>query len=164
MQTIKSLTQKFPKPGKLIWIGLRVARNQAMIQVDEVVADKNRGLIGDRYSGRSGKRHVTLLQQEHLSVIALLADQQVSAEMLRRNLLVSGINLLALKGQHFSIGETVFLATGFCHPCSQMEKTLGAGGYNVMRGHGGLTAQIITSGRIKINDPVIALTDFNAGD
>jgi hypothetical protein len=33
-----------------------------------------------------------------------------------------------------------------------------------MRGHGGLTAQIITSGNLKINDPVIALTDFNAGD
>jgi MOSC domain-containing protein YiiM len=164
MQTIKSLTQKFPKSGKLIWIGLRAARNQAMIQVDEVVADKNRGLIGDRYSGRSGKRHVTLLQQEHLSVIASLADKQVSAEMLRRNLLVSGINLLALKGQYFSIGETVFLATGFCHPCSKMEKILGTGGYNVMRGHGGLTAQIITSGNLKINDSVIALADFNAGD
>jgi len=164
MQTIKSLTQKFPKPGKLLWIGLRAARNQAMSQVDEAVADQNMGLIGDRYNGRSGKRHVTLLQQEHLAVITSLANKQVSAEMLRRNLLISGINLLALRAHHFSIGETVFLATGFCHPCSKMEKILGTGGYNIMRGHGGLTAQIITSGNLKINDPVIALTDFKTGD
>jgi len=163
MQTIKSLTRKFPRPGKLIWIGLRDERHQPLIEVDEVVADRNKGLIGDRYNGRTGKRHVTLLQQEHLAVIASLANQQVSAKMLRRNLLVSRINLLALKGQYFCIGETVFLATGFCHPCSQMEKILGVGGYNAMRGHGGLTAQIITSGFIKINDPVIVLTDFKSG-
>lgn len=164
MQSIKSLTQQFPRPGKLTWIGLRPARNQTMIQVDEAVADPNQGLIGDRYNGRSGKRHVTLFQQEHLAVIAALTSKRVSAEMLRRNLLVSGINLLALKGQYFSIGEVTFRATGPCHPCSQMEAVLGVGGYNAMRGHGGLTAQIITSGRIKINDSVIALTDFQTAD
>ena len=164
MQTIKSLTQQFQRPGKLTWIGLRPARNQVMIQVDEAIADPNQGLIGDRYNGRSGKRHVTLLQQEHLAVIAALTSKQVSADMLRRNLLVSGINLLALKGQYFSVGEVTFLATGFCHPCSLMEKVLGPGGYNVMRGHGGLTAQIITSGSIKIEDSVVALTDYQTGN
>jgi MOSC domain-containing protein YiiM len=135
-----------------------------MIQVEEAIADPNQGLIGARYNGRSGKLHVTLLQQEHLSVVAALTSRQVSPDMLRRNLLVSGINLLALKGQYFSIGDVIFLATGFCHPCSQMEKVLGLGGYNIMRGHGGLTAQIITSGRIIIGGSVVALTDYQTGN
>ena len=164
MQSIKSLTQQFPRSGKLTWIGLRPARKQAMIHVNEAVADPNQGLIGDRYNGRSGKRQVTLFQQEHLAVIAGLMSKQVSADMLRRNLLVSGINLLALKGQYFSIGEVIFRVTGFCHPCSQMEVVLGVGGYNAMRGHGGLTAQIITSGCININDSVVALTDYQTGN
>jgi MOSC domain-containing protein YiiM len=71
---------------------------------------------------------------------------------LRRNLAIRGLNLLALKSRTFRIGEAVFQTTGQCHPCSRMEQVLGPGGYNAMRGHGGLTAQIIRSGWIRIGD------------
>jgi MOSC domain-containing protein YiiM len=68
--------------------------------------------------------------------------------------MVRGINLLALKDQQFQIGEAVLETTGLCHPCSRMEENLGEGGYNAMRGHGGITAKIIKSGRIKVGDKV----------
>ena len=79
-----------------------------------------------------------------------IMDKTITPELLRRNLVIKGINLLALKNQKFRIGNAVFQTTGLCHPCSRMEAILGAGGYNAMRGHGGLTAQVLKSGLITL--------------
>ena len=78
----------------------------------------------------------------------------VKPEMVRRNVVVKGLNLLALKEQQFKIGSVILETTGLCHPCSRMEENLGAGGYNAMRGHGGITARIIKGGEIKMGDKV----------
>lgn len=122
--------------------------------------DETSGLVGDRYRGRSGKRHVTLIQFEHLATISsLLHVKAVNPAQLRRNLAVSSINLLALKDKQFSIGSTRLEYTGLCHPCSQMEKTFGIGGYNAVRGHGGITARVIVGGAIHVGDAVKALTE-----
>ena len=75
-------------------------------------------------------------------------------EQLRRNLLISGIPLLALKDRRFWVGGVLLEGTGECHPCSRMEETLGAGGYNAVRGHGGITARVITGGPIRTGDAV----------
>ncbi len=128
-----------------------------MITVNKVLADQRLGLIGDRYNGSSGKRQVTLMQWEHLSVLESLMGKAIVPELLRRNLVIKGINLLALKNQQFRIGEVVFQTSGFCHPCSKMEQLLGVGGYNAMRGHGGLTAQVLTGGLLRVGDSLTVL-------
>ncbi|MGR8980944.1 MAG: MOSC domain-containing protein [Gammaproteobacteria bacterium] len=156
MLTVAELTAHFPSSGELVWIGIRPARNEAMVELIEVMADEKLGLAGDRYQG-GGTRQETLLQWEHLSVLTSLTSRPVTPELLRRNLVVKGINLLALKDRQFTIGQAVFQTTGLCHPCSRMEQTLGFGGYNAMRGHGGLTAVILEGGLIRLNDSVIAL-------
>ncbi|MGB0967178.1 MAG: MOSC domain-containing protein [Halocynthiibacter sp.] len=74
--------------------------------------------------------------------------------MLRRNLLVSGINLSAMRNHQIKIGEVVVEITIPCAPCSRMEAILGHGGYNAMRGHGGWCARVITPGKIQIGDPI----------
>jgi len=158
MLTIHDLMQGFPVTGELVWIGLRPARQAAMLAVDEVFAEADRGLAGDRYHG-NGKRQVTLLQAEHLTVLSSLVKREVTPELLRRNLMIRGVNLLALKNRTFRIGEAVLQGTGQCHPCSRMEQILGSGGYNAMRGHGGLTARILQSGMIRIGDPLTVLPD-----
>jgi MOSC domain-containing protein YiiM len=123
--------------------------------VEEVLVSPQEGLESDRYHGRSGHRQVTLLQAEHLPVIASCIGQEyVSPETLRRNLIVRGINLLALKDKVITVGSVELEITGLCHPCSRMEELLGTGGYNAMRGHGGLTARVLTHGRIAVGDPV----------
>lgn len=102
-----------------------------------------------------GKRAVTLIQAEHLPVIAALAGlDMVDPANLRRNIVVAGINLLALRKARIRVGTAVLEGTGPCAPCSRMEAVLGPGGYNAMRGHGGLTAAVIQPGQIRQGDAV----------
>ena len=153
---MKQLLNTLPQTGKVEWIGLRPAKRVDMQVVESVEVTTENGLVGDRYSGQSGKRQVTLIQQEHLEAVAKFLDvDAIDVALTRRNVLVSGINLLALKDHRFQIGESVILeTTGHCHPCSRMEENFGAGGYNAMRGHGGLTARVVTGGMIKLGDTV----------
>jgi MOSC domain-containing protein YiiM len=155
---IGDLLQCFPVAGELVWIGLRPARQAPMLAVEEAFAEAGAGLAGDRYQG-GGKRQVTLIQWEHLAVLSALTKREVKPELLRRNLAIRGVNLLALKNRTFRVGEAVLQATGQCHPCSRMEEVLGPGGYNAMRGHGGLTARIVRSGRLRLGDPLTVLPD-----
>jgi MOSC domain-containing protein YiiM len=155
--TLAELMQTFPNAGELVWIGVRPARGEPMITVNEVMADQSAGLKDDRYNGDNSKRQVTLIQWEHLAVLESIMGKTIAPELLRRNLVIKGINLLSLKNRKFRIGETVFQTTGLCHLCSRMEKLLGTGGYNAMRGHGGLTAQVLKCGLIRIGDNLTAL-------
>jgi len=159
--TVAQLLATLPQQGRLEWIGLRTARRTPPEEVltAEVITD--RYLAGDHASPKAGgKRQITLIQHEHLAAVAgfLGLAEPVAPGRLRRNLVVSGLNLLALKGRQIQIGEEVILdITGECHPCSRMEEELGPGGYNAMRGHGGLTAHIAQGGRLRVGDAVRVL-------
>ncbi|MFK7908696.1 MAG: MOSC domain-containing protein [Chitinophagales bacterium] len=154
-QNIKELLNTLPQVGKVTWIGIRPLKRKSLEVVESVEADTESGLIGDHYHGKSGKRQVTLIQGEHLDGVAsLLGMNEIDTLLLRRNIVVRGINLLALKDKQFKIGEAILETTGLCHPCSRMEKNLGDGGYNAMRGHGGITARVIENGRIGMGDEV----------
>lgn len=158
-----ALMATLPRAGQVQWIGLRTARDVPMVEVAQAQAVAGKGLVGDRYGSGSGKRGITLIQAEHLPAIAALSGHgQVPPALLRRNVVVSGIALVALKGRRFRIGEAVFEGTQPCDPCSRMEAALGPGGYNAMRGHGGLCARVLRDGVIAVGDPLVALADDEA--
>ncbi len=186
MQTMQELRSTFPRAGRVEWLGIRPARREALLSLSEVEVLENLGILGDHgkksvprlraltgqagedvsavehaqaIPGGPGKRQVTLIQAEHFAVMAALAGlSEVTPQMLRRNIVVSGLSLLALKDKRFQVGEVILEGTGECHPCSRMEENLGVGGYNVVRGHGGLTARVIRGGVIRLGDPLRPLS------
>jgi MOSC domain-containing protein YiiM len=152
METITELSARHARTGRLEWIGLRGRRGEILTPVQAAELICNRGLAGDHAAERSGrKRQITLIQWEHLTVIgALCATNAIAPERLRRNLAISGINLCALRNCRFRLGGVLLEGSGRCPPCSRMERELGHGGYNAMLGHGGISARVLTSGRIAI--------------
>lgn len=156
--SLQDLFDSLPQVGCLTWIGIRPERRAPMVQLQSVEAIAGKGLRGDRYKSLKGKRQVTLIQGEHLNAIAsILGKDVIAPELLRRNLVVTGINLLALKDKQFRVGSCLLEYSGLCHPCSAMEATFGPGGYNAVRGHGGITAKIIEGGEMKMMDSVSAI-------
>ena len=153
---MKELFDQYAQPGVIAAISVRPKRREPTNLLNSVLAIENRGLESDRSKG--GKRQVTLIQKEHLhTVSSILGRPVVDFRLTRRNLLVEGINLLSLKGKRFQVGEAILEYSGECHPCSRMEEALGQGGYNAMRGHGGITARIVKSGLISKGDKLNVL-------
>ncbi|MBX9402375.1 MOSC domain-containing protein [Lysobacter sp. BMK333-48F3] len=157
---LAKLMATLPRPGRVEWIGVRPARGVLMQALDEVVATAGAGLAGDRYKNASGKRGITLIQAEHLPAIAALAGRDaVEPALLRRNIVVSGLPLIALKDRRFRLGEALLEWTESCDPCSMMEAALGPGGFNAMRGHGGVCARVVEGGRIRRGDALVPAPD-----
>lgn len=160
---LRGLTRQFPRSGRLECIVVRPNKRGPALSLLDTVALVRRGLEGDHRvdAPGSGQREVTLLQAEHLPVLAALTRHPVIDPLhLRRNLVVSGLNLLAARSLFkdqplvLEVGEALLEITGPCEPCSRMETLLGPGGYNAMRGHGGLTARVLRSGHLRVGDAV----------
>lgn len=146
---------RWAQPGVVDWIGVRPAR-AADIQVRDHADIGESGIDGDR--GRKGKRAVTLIQAEHLPAIAsCLGRDHVDPTLLRRNIMVRGLNLNGLKGRKVQVGKAVLRFTTICAPCSLMERLMGHGGYAAMRGHGGWCAEVVTPGALALGDAVTPL-------
>ncbi len=145
--------------GRVDWIGFSTV-SRGIIQPQTEVQIVTGGIAGDHHCRpkRSSKRQVTLIQAEHLPVVAtLLGKSAIPPELLRRNIIVSGICLAALRYQTFRIGEAILEGSGSCPPCSRMEENLGPGGYAAMLGHGGITAIVHTPGSVKVGDAVTVI-------
>lgn len=164
MTDLHALVLEIPFAGRLDAIFLRPARARAAIRAQACEAVGGLGLEGDRAAtGRGGgKRQVTLLQAEHLPVVAaLLRRPEVDPAVLRRKLVISGVDLLVARSVfrdhalHLLLGPQVVLeVTGPCEPCSKMEACLGAGAYNALRGHGGMTARVVRGGSVVVGQEV----------
>jgi MOSC domain-containing protein YiiM len=159
MKTIRDLNAPPQVQGRIEAIIVRGASRAPARRVEATHALARIGLADDRLGTRGeaelSTRQVTLIQAEHLSVIAQLARVgEIDPLGLRRNLVVSGINLVALRNAKVRVGEALLEIVGPCQPCSRMEETIGPGGYAAMRGHGGMTARVLESGAIRVGDAV----------
>ena len=143
--------------GTVDWIGVRPRRREPLESLTAVQAVAEQGLLGDhRMTKTPGSgRQVTVISAEFIHHIAVqLGETALEPARLRRNIVVSGFNLNALRRQRFWVGEALLEATQLCHPCARMEAELGAGGVVAMYGYGGLCAKIIEGGLIELGASV----------
>ena len=154
------LCQSLPE-GRLEWIGLRSKRRGDIHVVDSARAVEGLGQEGDHRMSKTpgSSRQVTLISREFIEAIARhTGHSEIDPALLRRNLVISGMNMNLLRHQRLQIGEAVLETTALCHPCSRMDEALGAGGAAAMFGYGGLCARIIQGGRLTVGDTVVRLS------
>ena len=149
-------------PGELTWIGVRPRRREPLQSITSTKAVATFGLEGDHRMGKTpgSGRQVTIISEDFIAQIEHhLNLSDIDPGDLRRNLVVKGLNLNALRRQRFRIGGALFEATQLCHPCARMEENLGKGGVAAMLGYGGLCAKILESGDIAIGDSISVVTE-----
>ncbi|HSX52163.1 MAG TPA: MOSC domain-containing protein [Cellvibrio sp.] len=147
-------------PGKLEWIGLRSERRGEVLVVDEAEAIVDQGLVGDHRMKKTpgSARQITLISREYIQQICQhTGHQSIDPRLLRRNLVISGMNMNLLRYQRLQIGEVIIETNALCHPCSRMDENLGKSGAAAMFGYGGLCARIIQGGHLAVGDAVIRL-------
>ena len=135
-----------------------------MVSLKEVAAVADRGLEGDRYFHRRGSfshwpgrgRNVTLIEAEVLA--SLPTNCAISAAQARRNIVTSGVRLNNLVGQYFQLGEVVLYGVRLCDPCSHLEKLTRPGVMAGLAGRGGLRADVIEGGVIRVGDVLAAIS------
>jgi len=135
-----------------------------MVSLAEVVAVANRGLAGDRYFHNKGSfshwpgrgRDVTLIEAEVLA--SLPATCAISAAQARRNIVTSGVRLNHLVGRYFQMGEVVLYGVRLCDPCSHLDQLTRPGVMAALVGRGGLRADIIEGGVIRIGDEILLVS------
>jgi hypothetical protein len=153
--------------GTVEAIAITAIATGPMRLVDDAQAVAGRGLAGDRYAAKAGTftpaggnghgYDLTLIQAEVLDELVLPEDRRLGYAEARRNLVTRGIDLNALVGQRFRVGEAECFGQRLCEPCSHLERLTTKG---VLRGlihRGGLRADILTDGRIGIGSAIETL-------
>jgi MOSC domain-containing protein YiiM len=131
-----------------------------VLVVGSALALEGLGLEGDHRVGKTpgSARQVTLISREYIEAICRhTGHEHIDPALLRRNLVISGINMNLLRHQRLQIGEVVLETTALCHPCSRMDEALGPGGAAAMFGYGGLCAKVVQGGRVSVGDQVVRL-------
>jgi hypothetical protein len=142
--------------GRVEAIALASDAEAPMTLVDAVTAHAGRGLEGDRYvdgRGTFSNRYargidITLIEAEVLDALAL------TPQLARRNVVTRGIDLNALAGRRFRVGDVELQGQRLCEPCAHLER-LSPGTLRPLVHRGGLRADIVTDGVVRVGDPVV---------
>lgn len=152
-------------PGTVETIVIASEAEAAMHQVDRAVARAGRGLEGDRYfeargtfSNAHGRGYdLTLIEAEVLDTLDLPAGH-LTPEHARRNIVTRGIELNALVGEHFRVGDVECFAQRLCEPCAHLERLTAATGkpgtLRALIHKGGLRADVLNDGEIRVGDQI----------
>jgi MOSC domain-containing protein YiiM len=149
--------------GTLIGIFIAPSAEAPVVAVSEVRAVPGRGLEGDRYfraAGTFSKGHepdseLTLIEAEAVEALAHAHSLALRPADARRNLVTRGIALNDLAGREFTIGEVRVLGHGLCEPCGHLGRLTGQRVIvKGLAGRGGLRAQILGEGLLRVGDTV----------
>jgi MOSC domain-containing protein YiiM len=153
--------------GRVAGIFITALAGVMPVGVSRALAVAGRGLDGDRYasgtgtwSGRpGGGRQLTLIAQEDLDAVARISGIRIDAAASRRNVLTTGIDLRALVGRQFRVGEARCLGIRLCEPCSYLEEKTQPGVLRALVHRAGLRADIIEGGEIAVGDRLLEVSE-----
>ncbi|GIW12332.1 MAG: molybdenum cofactor biosynthesis protein [Dehalococcoidia bacterium] len=149
--------------GLLVGIWLAARAGEALIACEEALLDEH-GIIGDRYhagqgtfsSGEPAGRAVTLIEHETLEALANEAGILLPAGAYRRNLVTIEVPLNHLVGRTFQVGEVVLEGVRLAEPCSYLEWCTRPGVRRALLHRGGLRANVLRGGKVRLGDLVRA--------
>ena len=148
--------------GKVVSLHIARQASAPMDSVESVRAVPGRGLEGDRYFAGTGYysdkpgeggRELTLIETETLEALPALGVKLSAAES-RRNIATTGVPLNHLVGREFRVGAVRLRGTRLCEPCRDLEGLTQAGAMAALIHRGGLRAQILNDGLIRVGDTI----------
>src|SRR3977135_3409168 len=150
--------------GRLVGIYTAETGGTPMDAHDEVRALAGVGLEGDRYATKTGEfseregrgREVTLIAREAIAA-ANGRGVTIAEHETRRNLVTEGVDLDELVGKTFAVGEAVLVGVRDCPPCAYLEGLTRPGVRAALEGGGGLRADIVREGTIRVGDAIVEL-------
>ncbi len=132
--------------------------NNGVQRVESVECVEGRGLVGDRYFDfkEDYKGQVSLISVEAIEAMEAELNLEVADRSdFRRNVIVSGVDLNALVGADFRIGEVELRGVEQCKPCFWMNEAIGEGAHAALEGRGGLRCRILKSGVLRAGETEI---------
>jgi MOSC domain-containing protein YiiM len=137
--------------------GETVSLKRAMVGAKGVEGDRYRNGTGTFYKeGKSGQA-LTLIEEEALEGLAEEHGIVLSPEATGRNVLTRGVDLNALVGVRFRVGEVECVGDRLCDPCRPLERRTQKGVLKGLADRGGLRADVLESGEIAVGDAIIPL-------
>ncbi len=129
-----------------------------MALVEQATAHAGRGLEGDRYVGGEGTFSNPYSRGHDLTLIEgeVIDDLGVAPELPRRNVVTRGIDLNALVGRRFRVGEVECEGARLCEPCAHLQRLTDPDLLRPLVHRGGLRADIVSGGVIRVGDAVVA--------
>ena len=124
-----------------------------MRPADSVVVEQGKGIVGDRYHG-SRHRQVTVQSREALNRAAEQLGHPFDSGATRRNITVDSGDIPTTPGTRFRIGEVELEVVRVAAPCRLMDDSVGPGAAAALRGRAGSACRVLSSGTIRIGDPV----------
>jgi MOSC domain-containing protein YiiM len=148
--------------GTVISIHITPTGAAPMKSVTNAKAVAGRGLEGDRYYSKLGTysnqagsgRDVTLIEIEAIDALKRDYEIGLDASRSRRNIVTQGVPLNHFVEKEFKIGDVVLRGTRLCEPCAHMEKLTVKGAMRGLIHRGGLRAEIIIGGSIRVGDTI----------
>ena len=126
--------------------------------VDSVEAEAGKGLVGDRYHG-SRHRQVTVQSRTALDKAGEQLGYGFDSGATRRNITVEAGDIPTTPGARLRIGEVELEVVRVAAPCRLMEEAVGPGATAALRGRAGSACRVLTSGSIRVGDPVELLEE-----
>lgn len=151
--------------GKIVKLLISKDPKSTMLNVNQIILEAGKGIFGDRYYNQEGTfsnkgeiqpdRDVTLIEIEKIDALNKEHNLNITAEDLRRNIVVSNCDLNSLVDKEFQIGEVVLKGLRLCEPCKYLsDKLNNEEVLSQMIHKAGLRAQIIKSGSVDLNSQV----------